>query len=498
MNTRTFTLAALCCALSLTVQAQPDNRRDAVTVNPTAVQKPLLQTFNFRRSTFRVLTEPSDQAANTATEDAEPSGPSNEVSPVYLADVFEGASRHIRDDFAQHLPYADELIRDHTSLNNYYFYPTGYLLQREKHSGYALNFLYQSREEDGQEDRVLMTFTLAPRQLSGALPTLSTLAEFAIEPGNDKAVKLNRLPVADVRVEMSGLSMLIPQENIQVLNRPQFAGDEVRVQARMTQVEKESVVAALRSGGLAGEIVFTTQGGRFELVTPYLISLTEFTGDWVAEQAPQQAMQFTNVSPFPVILNGVVAYTHDATGKRMQRRYHAFSQPVRLPPGAEARNDRPLQDLFGDHGQVLMHWVLFDTERCDACLNDIEKDILVAPAVASRSDLLIESIPNVFSEHNVFKIIVQVRSQHFSSGGDLQETRQVTLKADHTSDQLSLFPDRDRPDQTQAFEYRIKYYGNDGVISAFSDWKDSEGLLDITISALDIQSLSMDGDQDEA
>ena len=451
----------------------------------------LLKNYTFTRSRARMTVQKSVQAAAEKEEDGEPTGPNSEISPVYLADRFEPSSpRFIRADFESRIPFSDEIFRDHTSLNTYYFYPAGYLLRHDPDDGFEINFLHRTRVDESAEELVVLTFTLAPRKLNGAISLLHNLASYAIDPANDKPVDLQRLPISSVSVNMSGLSSLIPEENVVIMNSPQKVGDPIRVQATMTQSQKEDIVASIRSGGLSGDIVFTTNNESFELVVPYYVSFTDFSGSWITEvRALDTTDSIENVSPFPVLMKGLVVYAKSEDASQLKRYELPLLDPVVMGPGAKAKADKTFAQMVAPLGNVVSAWPAFEQVSCDQCLNDIEREILVSPAQASRTNLPIEIIPNVFTQHSLFKVLVEVKSALFNPNGAFEEVKTFTLKPDGTQVDGTLYVNRDADDSSQKFSYRIKPYHLDGEPTEFSEWKSDEGVMDITITSGDIRPL---------
>jgi len=426
------------------------------------------------------------QAATDVSEDRDPEGPDEAAPPVFLADIYEAKSRHISDDFANRLPYSQKLFRDHASLNTYYFFPSGYLLKYEAEKGFALNFLYRTREDDSGNNLVVMTFTIAPREIPGAIHLMNELAAEAIKPANKKPVKLQRLPISSVKVVLQSLTTMIPEENIRVINSPQTVGDEIRVQATMTESEKEDVVATIRSGGLSGDLVFATNDNSFELVVPYVVSFTDYAGDWVSDiTAIKTTESLVNNSPYPLALAGIVAYTQQ--NKNIERHFIPLAEPTLLAPKAKAKADKSYQDLLAGKGEVIATWAAFEKATCDTCLNSIEHAILVSPGMTSKTQLNIEAIPNIFTEFNLFKVVVEVRSSGFSTGADRVESKTFTLRGEETQVSSAFYVNRDaqKPD---TLEYRIKPYHADGDPMTQSDWVKSDS-TDITLTKRDIEPL---------
>lgn len=479
MNRQVLRFATVCSILAVVVSS-PIFAQTAAKLDSAV----LADTLALQRGSTRILVPYGKQGASTKEEDGPPSGPDVDISPTYLVDKFAGYSDSIDDDFDRYLPYSDELIRDHTSLNTFYFYPGGYLLRRDKQDGYDINFLHRTRDEESSSDLILLTFTLSPRHLDGALPLLEELADFAIEPLNNKPVDLNRLPISSVKVNLGGLTALIPEENVRVINSPRRVGDDIRVQASMTQSQKEDVVASIRSGGLSGDILFRTNNESFELVVPYYVSFTDYAGEWFSDVTELSTTDsFTNVSPFPLVLAGVAAYVKPSSSAQIRRYFVPLAQPTVLSPGAVASSDRGYDDLFRDYGEPVATWPVFERAECEECLDAIEREILVSPSMASRAELPIEVIPSVFEQFTLFKILVEIRSQYFSPSGDAVETRSFTLRGDETRTTAELYLDRENQDAETVFEYRIRPFHAEGLDTSFSDWQIDDGLMDITVHA---------------
>jgi hypothetical protein len=451
----------------------------------------ILENYKFNRSQSRMTIERPSQAAAEKAEDGDPTGPNSDISPSYLADRFEHVSpKYIKADFSAHIPFSDEIFRDHTSLNTYYFYPAGYLLKFDSGNGFDINFLHRSRVDEAEEELIVLTFTLAPRKLDGGMSLIRELAKYAIKPANDEVVVLRRLPISSVKVNMSGLGSLISEENIVIMNSPQKVGDSIRVQATMTQSQKEDVVASIRSGGLAGDIVFTTNNESFELVVPYFVSFTDFSGDWLSDISQLDTTDSVqNISPYPVLMKGVVVYAKATSGDKLKRHKIELSEPVVMGPGAKAKADKSFQQLVASYGDVVAAWPDIEPVGCDECINEVEREILVSPAQASRTSLPIEIIPNVFEQFSLFKVLVEVKSDLFSPNADTEQVQMFTLRSDVTQLETTLYVDRDASDAENSFSYRVKPFLLDGQPTSFSQWQSSEGIMDITITSGNIRPL---------
>lgn len=434
-----------------------------------------------------VLKPPTTQPAEDESTDGEPTGPSGQISAILLADVFDSASpKHIREDFENRIPFSDQLFRDHTSLNTYYFYPSGYLLKRTVTDGFDINFLHRTRDEDSSDELIILTFTLVPRDLDGGMDLVRRLANFGVQPpANKKPVALNRLPISKVKISLAGLGALIPEDNVTVINRPNVIGDPIRVQARMNQSQKEDLVASIRSGGLSGDITFDTNEGSFRLEIPYLVSFTDYAGDWLTDISKlSNDASLQNVSPFPLLFTGVTAYTE--FNSQIKRYEIPVGKPVLMAPGAQASADRTFNQLVASYGEVIAAWPNYQRVSCDDCLNAIEQKILVSPAQARKALLPIEVIPVLFEQFSIFKVLVEVRSRLFSPNNEYTDSKIFTLRQGQTQANATLYINRDEGDDIGHFEYRVKPVLSDGSATSFSAWKSDQGVFDITVTAADL------------
>jgi hypothetical protein len=316
------------------------------------------------------------------------------------------------------------------------------------------------------------------------------LAAFGVEPpANKKPVALNRLPISNVKISLAGLSTLIPEENVQVINKPNVIGDPIRVQARMDQGQKEDLVASIRSGGLSGDITFDTNDNSFRLEIPYLVSFTDYSGEWLSDISRLSTEDsLENVSPFPLLFTGFVAYIQDSTSNQMKRYEIPVSTAVLMEPGAVANADKSFQQLVGSYGEVIAAWPTYERVTCAECLNAIEQRILVSPSQAQRTNLPIEVVPSLFEQFSIYKVMVEVRSKLFSPNNAYEETEVFTFRQDQNRTSATLYVSRDESGSAGSFEYRVKPILNSGEETAFSPWKGDQGVMDITVTAGDIRS----------
>ncbi len=462
--------------------------------NATVIPK-----YRFNDTKAMVLIPPTAQPAEEEAEDGPPTGPSGQISATLLADVFDAASpKHIRDDFDNRIPFSDQLFRDHTSLNTYYFYPSGYLIKRDATDGFDINFLHRTRSDGSPEELIVLTFTLVPRDLDGGMNLVRKLAALGIEPpANRKSIELTRLPISKVKVSMAGLSSLIPEENVKVINNPNVIGDPIRVQATMNQSQKEDLVASIRSGGLSGDITFDTNNGSFRIEIPYVVSFTDYSGDWLTDITQlSNDESLRNVSPFPLVFTGVVAYVQSSTNQQIKRYEIPVGKPVLMEPGALASADRTFQQLTSSYGTLIAAWPNYERIKCDECLNAIEQKILVSPAQARKTELPIEAIPTLFDQFSIFKILVEIRSTLFSPNNQYQESKVFTLRQSESQASATLYVNRDENTGSGNFEYRVKAILNNGEDSVFSNWKGDQGVMDITVTAADIRGQLTENNDD--
>ena len=461
---------------------RPDS---VVQINPSVLKQ--AKRFTFKDSA-QVLIEKSTQAAQDKEDDGEPTGPTNEVSRVFLKDKFSFA-RNLVDDFESKLSYSNVLYRDHTSINTYYFHPAGYLLEYDEQDGFGLKFLHRTRTDDTDDDLLILSLKLVPRHSPGSLRIIEELANYAIKPANGKAVNLLRFPVTSVKVNLQGINTFIPSENITVANNPREVGDPIRIQATMTQSQKEDIVSSIRDGGLEGEIDFVTNNGSFGLPIDFFVSFTDFAGNWLSDLdtlSPSNSLK--NISPHPVLLSGLVVYEKSRRSKSLKRRRLLLQNPVVIEPGQSAMASKSYADLVKGFEDVVAIWPEFSRVECESCLDDIEKAILTSAAQATKIPLPIEIIPVLFERHDLFKVLVEVRSKGFSAANDILEVKTFTLRSDSPLLTTNLFVNRSEMQEQTIFEYRVKPFDMAGTDYRFTPWTSDDGVLDITLTAADIRA----------
>ncbi len=436
-------------------------------------------------------TSPSQELSEDGEATApDPKAPAKELTNLY------SSSKDLVNDFNEHIPFSDILTRDHTSLNTYYFQPTEYLLKRDELNGFNLNFLHLNREQGLSEDAIFLKFTLSPKHLTGGVELLKILAKYKIDTKNSKAVELKSYPISDVDVSLLSLEHLIPKENISTVKIPARMGGDIVVQARLSPSQKEHVVASIREGGLSGIIKFTSKtsmDGSVTSIIPYQVDFSNFSGKWVSEINNLET-GFTNKSPFPIDLKGIVAYVEASNGGRLKRYYQPLEKTIRLQPGATSSSNMSFQQLFPDKGNQIASWAVFDNVKCEPCLDKIERKLLVAAGLTSKTEIPIEVIPSVFNKFGIFKILVQVKSSYFTASGKSTESKTITLKPGKTESSILLYVDRDSGNE-KAYKYRIQLIFEEGGKSEFSTWQSNdEGAMDITITPKEIRPLLNDVD----
>ena len=380
-----------------------------------------------------------------------------------------------------HIVYGDQ-----TDPEVYYYLPREYRIIRDPNPkiGYKLKFTYGYATAEQSEDSISMDIMLGVPYRERDLRLLNELAKKAI----GKNITLKPLPMHSVSVNFEDLqeAFKVKPENISVTN-PRNIRDPITLSIRLSNEEdKEMLVTSMRDIGLSG--VLTINAGTGELPIPLRLSFSEFSGPAVTEFADvASGRQFKNQGPFPITMKGVVVYTLSGQGL-LKRKRLSFRSQMMIPPGGK-RNIRNVADAF--RGKNVVHaWFDYDADSsCKTCFAAIEDQVLASPGLTSKDALLIEAIPSLFSELDIFKIVVEVKSSYFEASGIDELVRTVQLKASSSEQSLVLYLDRDKAQSESKFSYRYKAKMADGGDTGFSPWKRSEE-MDLTIGRRAIEDLT--------
>jgi len=111
---------------------------------------------------------------------------------------------------------------------------------------------------------------------------------------------------------------------------------------------------------------------------------------------------------------------------------------------------------------------------CSNCIKTIDKEVRKGVAVAPSTRIKFEAIPDVFSDFEIYKIIVQVQSPYFNAGGGKVITREVELTEENNihKDLLIYTPEGKGPEPL-LYRYRLKLVTVEGKSFFEQNWHDS-------------------------
>ncbi len=432
---------------------------------------------------FTFIGNANKTSDTTKTAEEKESGPSAEVIDIVSA---MAQSSGVEEDFNNAIGWSSRLYQDNKDRATYYYLPKTYLLLRDEDpkTGYKMKFTYGNISDSENEAKVSFNALLGPSNRKGDLKLLQELLKYAVKDVNANQLKVKPFPMADTTVVFNDLRQAFDIDEKDIyMSEPQNINEPIEVVIRMKESVQAEFVTHLRNQGLSGRFLIKEKTvGAVEI--PIRMEFKEYSGPVVSyfdDVSPKKPL--VNLSSFPVKISGFISYSEDNKNK-LRRQFHAFRSPVTIPPGG-ARNVPELRRLI--KGKYIHAW--FDTAldtSCDSCLDAVEKNVLASATNLRKTKLVLEAMPNIFTEQDVFKLIVEVESEYF----DLSNTKQVRnyiLKNESASIDVPLYVDADISHDSRTVRYRYKYIKSDGTgLEDFVPWRESQ-TLDVTITPLDIE-----------
>ncbi len=103
---------------------------------------------------------------------------------------------------------------------------------------------------------------------------------------------------------------------------------------------------------------------------------TDFSGQWVTDVTQlSNTNSIKNLSPYPLLLSGLVVYAKAGSSPQLKRYEIPLSQPVVMDSGAMASADKAFTELVSSYGNVISAWPKFERVSCDECIAGIERAI---------------------------------------------------------------------------------------------------------------------------
>lgn len=413
------------------------------------------------------------------------SGPDHQKE-VDLITPLAGTIPEIESDFTDSIGWYHIVYQDKSDPTVYYYLPSELRITRDPNPsiGYRLKFTYGYSSTERDEDLISMDIVLAAPYRERDYKLLEELAKRAIGVRN---LSLRPVPMHSVKVDIEQLqeAFEIDPENISITS-PRNVRDQIVLSIKLKDEKtKEMLVAKMRDIGLSG--VLKINVGTAEIETPLRINFSEYSGPVVSEfDDVARGKPLMNLSPFPITMKGVVAYTRSGRGA-IKREELNFRTQMKIPPGGK-RTIRDIGKAF--RGKTIVHaWFDYDIDSsCSTCLAAIEKKVLATPGLTSKETLAIEAMEVIFSEDDVFTIMLEVKSRYFEAAGVDETVRHFVLKKDAAQYSPVLYLDREKSTNESKFSYRYLAIMSDGSGTDVSPWMESEFMY-ITIGPSQVERL---------
>lgn len=400
-----------------------------------------------------------------------PTGPDPEAA-IDLADMIDDAA--LLEDLSVTCGWDPHLIfQDKTAGNVFYYLPRVFLLVHDEGTGFGLNVQYNHLKEEDKPSVMLTAQLAAPHHPGDILLLKSILKQaFDLKPADTLTLKaISGIgATADVQSITTGLSL--SSERISVV-MPSHLKQSFRLILSLNQDETEEVLAQIAREGLSGTL--NVKVGESSVPVPMVIKYFDFAGDrvdgfsqWV-DHRPAGTLQ--NITPFPVKIESVNCYK---VNNGQLERITKNLKPSILEPGKKKDFKLPsVNQLFGNN--VMLAWLSTSLDSsCQDCIKQVDKQVRKGVATALSTAIKFEAIPAVFSDFEMYKMIVQVQSPYFNAEPGTVATKEIELTEDANINQdLVIYPPEGKGAQPLLYRYRIKLVMSDGNALTEESWKDS-------------------------
>ncbi|MEJ2659188.1 MAG: hypothetical protein P8Z73_00495 [Desulfobacteraceae bacterium] len=399
-----------------------------------------------------------------------PQGPDVNAS-LSLADVISDDA--LLSDIQERVGWDSHLIFQDKAVSNLFYYLPRELLLIKNKEGYHLSAQYNAAREQGKASVMLTAEVAAPHQ-KGDLALLKALLAQALQLTSADVVKIKAFPALNMRINLQamGAGLAVDAERMQVI-APSHLAKPVRLILSLTQDEAEAALTQIAHEGMLGSVEIPV--GDQQVKTGLRMQYSDFAGPslegidaWLTGGSVQR---IENHSAFPVILSSINAYL--IQGRELRRQQKLLKATSALEPGAQRSFKLPaLKKLFGSG--VVFAW--FETEQqvdCQPCLQKIKTQVSRGISASAQKEMDIEVIPAVFSEWDIYKIHVEVRSPYFTPQGNKLDNRTLDFTAEENRQVLPFYFPPNKGASPLLFRYRLTVVGNDGRQISSDQWHDS-------------------------
>ncbi len=405
------------------------------------------------------------------TAPVKPEGPDPQAA-IDLSDMIDDAD--LLDDLAVTCGWDPHLIfQDKAAGNVFYYLPRGFVLVYDENKGYSLNVQY-NHLKDEEKPSVMLTAELAAPHHKGDIQLLKSILKQAFELKPTDKLTLKSISgigaTADMQAISAGLS--IPAEQIS-LTMPSHLKKSFRLVLSLNPDETEEVLAQISREGLFGTL--NVKVGDAPVPIPIHLQYLSFSGDrvdgftqWV-ENRPIGKLK--NISRFPVKIDSINCYK---VKNGQLERISKSLKPSTILPGRKKNFKLPsVNKLLGSN--VMLAWIGTSLDSgCEDCIKKVDKQVRKGVATAPSSKLKFEAIPAVFSDFDIYKIIVQVQTPYFNTDPSNVVTREIELTEDENiQNNLVIYIPEGKGAEPLLFRYRLKLITSEGNSFTGEGWIDS-------------------------
>lgn len=411
-------------------------------------------------------------------------GPSGEF--VDLVDSLLSSNPDIERDLAIASGWDYKVWQDGEDKDLYYYLPREYRIAINESTGLPLiRFMYGYEPEEHGDKNILMRADLKAPSVTGDVNFMQELLR-ASAPSRKNA-QLKAFPLRSAEIRFDGAAVLISPDDVWVSETQDDVRDILTIQMRMDGQTKAGLVMALREGGVEGFLDLNQDEGIASAGNVRIVlSLVSFAEMPVSTlQATRDSGRLVNSSLFPVRITKAVAYNKPTNGS-MRRVELPFQKSIVLEPGKGTRFPDPGSSL----GSNIIHgWFDYTVDTtCDSCMLELERKVDAQPSLTEEERLEIIVPPFVFSDRQLFNMVVEISSRYFDASGDVVQTQAFLLMPGEGTKATTLFLDRDAARDAPKYEYRLQVVNEAGDKSSWTEWKWS-GDRYLTISTSDIPAM---------
>ena len=452
-------------AESAVTSSQVMLRQSGLATAQVQANKPLQQ-FKFIPLQAKVLAK----LKPVKVDNNKPQGPDANAS-LSLDDVINDAA--LLENIQKKVGWDSHLIfQDKAVSNLFYYLPRELLLIRDK-EGYHLSAQYNTAQEQGQASVMLTAEVTAPHQ-AGDIALLKALLAQALQLSSPDKVSVKAFPALNMQINLQalGAGLAIAQDRMQIV-APSHLAKPVRLILNLTQDETEAALTQIAHEGLLGSVEIPV--GDQKVRTSLRVQYSDYAGNslgginkWLAGGSIEQIQ---NESAFPISIGSINAYLIKGRELELQRKELKSSSVIE--PGAERSFKLPtINTLFGTG--IVFVW--FETEQqteCVKCLEAIRNEVTRGISASPAGSVNIEVIPAVFSEWDLYKVQLEIRSPYFTPQGKKLENRNLEFTEESGAQQLKLYFPGNKGPSPLLFRYRLSVVRNDGQQISSAEWYDS-------------------------